>query len=267
MYKENREEAKIVTEVSENDLRYLPMNLQLFASNSSDDDNDDNDDNNDGDNNNDNDDDNNADNNNDDKDKKDNSGSTSGSKSKTKGRTFTQEEVNRMMAREKRQGRTAALKELGINPKDTKAIEAAKAIIDSQKTDEQKEAEKRSEEQEKIAEAEYRAMVAEAKAEAMQLGVKAQYVDDIVALVLAKKSDDNDIKTLIGEYKIKYPVWFGMSEDDDDNKDKNKTGQKGTGSSVKPSRNKDGDKGTKGLGARLAAQRKTANKKSSYWTN
>ena len=193
-----------------------------------------------------------------------------GSKGKSGDKTFTQDQVNRMMTREKNQGRNAVYKELGIDPKDTKAIAMVKALIDSQKTDEQKAAEKESENQTKMNEAEHRAQVAEAKAEAMMLGVKVQYVDDIVTLALAKMTEDSDLKTIIGEFKTKYPVWFGESEDDDkDEKDKGKgkTGQKGTGSSVKTSK-EDKDKGEeKGLGARLAAQRRGTGKKSSYWGN
>lgn len=189
--------------------------------------------------------------------------------SKGSGKTFTQDQVNRMMTREKNQGRNAALKELGIDPKDTKAIAMVKALIDSQKTDEQKAAEKESENQNKMNEAEQRAQVAEAKAEAMMLGVKTQYVDDVVTLALAKMTEDSDLKTIIGEFKTKYPVWFGESSGDEDkNKDKGKgkTGQKGTGSSVKNSdKEKKGEE--KGLGARLAAQRKSSGKKSSYWGN
>lgn len=193
-------------------------------------------------------------------------GDKSGGKN-TKGKTFTQDQVNRMMTKEKNQGRNAAYKELGIDPKDTKMVKMFKAFVDSQKTDDQKAAEQESENQTKINEAEQRALVAEAKAEAMMLGVKSQYVDDVVTLALAKMTDDSDLKTIIGEFKTKYPVWFGESEKDDkkDDKGKGKTGQKGTGSSVKNTdKEKNGDE-PKGLGARLAAQRKTSNKKSSYW--
>lgn len=184
------------------------------------------------------------------------------------GKAFTQDQVTRMMTREKNQGRNAALKELGIDPKDTKAIAMVKALIDSQKTDEQKAAEKESENQTKMNEAEQRAQVAEAKAEAMMLGVKTQYVEDVVTLALAKMTEDSDLKTIIGEFKTKYPIWFGESEEDDKDKDKGKgkTGQRGTGSSVKNSdKEKKGEE--KGLGARLAAQRKSSGKKSSYWGN
>lgn len=193
---------------------------------------------------------------------KDDKGSKSGS-----GKTFTQDQVTRMMTREKNQGRNAAYKELGIDPKDTKTVNMFKAFIESQKTDEQKASEKDAENQSKMNEAEKRAQVAEAKAEAMMLGVKTQYVDDVVTLALAKMSEDSDLKTIIGEFKTKYPVWFGESSEDDDKdkKDKgSKTGQKGTGSSIKNSDKEKKDGENKGLGARLAAQRKTG-KKSFYW--
>lgn len=182
-----------------------------------------------------------------------------------KGKTFTQEQVNKMMTREKNQGRNAVYKELGIDPKDSKMVNMFKAFIESQKTEDQKAAEKESENQAKVVEAEQRALVAEAKAEAMLLGVKSQYVEDVVTLALSKMTDDSDLKTIIGEFKTKYPVWFGESEEDDKNDGKNKTGQKGTGSSVKNSNKEKKEEETKGLGARLAAQRKAGNKKSSYW--
>lgn len=195
--------------------------------------------------------------------------SKSGDDKSKSGKTFTQEQVNKMMTREKNQGRSAALKELGIDPKDSKMVAMVKALIESQKTDEQKAAEKDAENQSKMNEAEHRAQVAEAKAEAMMLGVKTQYVDDVVTLALAKMTEDSDLKTIIGEFKTKYSVWFGESEDDDrggKDKGKGKTGQKGTGSSVKNSdKEKKGEE--KGLGARLAAQRRGTGKKSSYWGN
>ena len=193
----------------------------------------------------------------------DKSGKDKGSKS---GKTFTQDQVTRMMTREKNQGRNAVYKELGIDPKDSKTVAMFKAFVESQKTDEQKASEKEAENQSKMNEAEKRAQVAEAKAEAMMLGVKSQYVEDVVTLALAKMTDDSDLKTIIGEFKTKYPVWFGESseEDDKNNNKSGKTGQKGTGSSVKNSDKEKKGEDNKGLGARLAAQRKTG-KKSSYW--
>lgn len=192
---------------------------------------------------------------------KDDKGGKSGVK------TFTQEQVTKMMTKEKNQGRMAALKELGIDPKDTKAVNMVKALIESQKTEEEKAAEKKSAEEAKIIEANQRAAVAEAKAEAMLLGVKTQYVEDVVALATTKMTEDSDLKTIIGEFKTKYPMWFGEDSEDDKDDKKGKTGQKGTGSSVKTNKNDKAGDDKKGLGARLAAQRKSSTKKSSYWGN
>lgn len=191
-----------------------------------------------------------------------------GTTGKGASKVFTQEQVTKISTREKNQGRVSALKEMGIDPKDTKMIAMIKAFVDSQKTDDQRAAEQQAEAQKQNAENERRLAIAEAKAEAMMQGVKAQYVDDIVTLALAKVSDDSDLKTIIGEFKTKYPVWFGDSEEEEDDKSKGKgkTGQRGTGSSVKTNDKEDkgNDKG-KGMGARLAAQRKSGNSKSSYW--
>lgn len=187
---------------------------------------------------------------------KNSTGSTEGEK---KEKTFTQEQVNRMMAKEKNQGRNAVYNELGINPKDTKQIESLKAYLESQKTDVQKEAEKQLAADAAIKEAEERAKIAEAKAEAMMLGIKSQFVDDAVTLALSK-SDDREIKSVLAEFKTKYPVWF---EDEEGNK------PKGTGSSLKGTQGKKGnDENNKpqGIGARLAAQRKGTKPKTSFWS-
>lgn len=174
-------------------------------------------------------------------------------------RTFSQDQVTRMMTREKNQGRNAALKELGIDPKDTKMIATVKALIEAQKTDEQKKIEEQQKANSELDEANRRVAIAEAKAEAMQLGVKPQFVDDAITLAMAKVTDDTDLKTVLGEFKQKYPVWF---EADDD---KNSIGKKGTGSSVKDQKGGK-KKETQTLGARLAAKRKPSTNKKSYWS-
>lgn len=178
-------------------------------------------------------------------------------------KTFTQSQVNSMMTREKKQGRNSMLRELGIDPKDTKQVAMIKAFIDSQKTDEEKEAEK----QQNAFEKEKELAIANAKVEIMKQGVKSQYVDDAVSLVMAQLNDDNDVATVLASFKVKYPVWFENTGEDDDKKDeKNKSvGKKGTGSSVKGNSKGNGSKDNNNLGARLAAQRKGKSKKESYW--
>ena len=176
-------------------------------------------------------------------------------------KTFTQAQVNRMMTKEKNQGRNSVYNELGIKPGDKKTLAMIKSFIESQKTDEQKAAEAEQNSNKELEEANRKVIIAEAKAEAMMLGIKKQYVDDAVTLVISKiENEETDAKTALGELKSKYPVWF---EKDDD---KNSTGKKGTGSSVKTK----GGNGSKrdseeqSLGARLAAKRKSG-VKSSYW--
>lgn len=177
-------------------------------------------------------------------------------------KTFTQAEVSRMMTKEKQQGRAAAYKELGIDPSDTNTVSMFKAFIEAQKTSEQKANEQKAESDAKLAQAVEKAMIAEAKATALKLGVKSEYVDDVVALAITKVTDDNDVDAVINDFKSKYTFWFTDSSDDEENS----VGKKGTGSSVggKKSSSKGGDS-VKGIGKRLAAARKTNNTKNSYW--
>lgn len=180
-------------------------------------------------------------------------------------KTFTQAQVTQMMAKEKKQGRAAALRELGIDPNDKKAVKMVQAILASQKGDDDGVT---AEVDAKVAEAEAKAMRAECKAEAMVLGAKAEYVDDVIVLAMAKMSEDSDFKTIIGEIKTKYPAFFGIDKADDkedkgkDDKDnKGATGKKGTGASMKNLGKDDKGEDKKSLGSRLAAQRSGAQRK------
>lgn len=199
------------------------------------------------------------------------SGKSAGSgKNTKKDRTFTQSQVSRIMTREKNQGRAAVYKELGIDPNDTRMVSMFRAFVESQKTEEQKNAEKDAEAAKKQQEAEHRVMMAEAKAEAMMLGIKSQYVEDAVALAMSKMSDDTDLKTVLNELKDKYKFWTEDEEEEEDRdggKKNDKTGKKGTGSTVKETTKKNGKEQTGGFGAKLAAQRNAARGKKSYWGN
>ena len=202
------------------------------------------------------------------KDEHNNGGTDAGSSKKEK--VFTQEEVNRMMAREKKQGRMALLKELGYKDEETakSASKSYNAWLDAQKSDEEKRKDNEEKSSEAIREAQAKAEISEAKAEALLLGCEPKYVDDVIALAVAKKTEDGDFKTIIGDLKKKYPVWFDKSSDDDaEEGEKKKEGQKGTGGSVSKSKSKAGKSGDeKSLGARLAtARRAQGSNKKSFW--
>lgn len=175
-------------------------------------------------------------------------------------KTYTQDELNRMMTKEKNQGRNAILKELGIDPKNKDVLEKVKEFIDSQKTSDQKAIEKNNEVAAAIAEAEAKAIRAEAKVKAIELNAKPKYVDDLIDLVFAKAKSTDEIKDLISEYKTKFPEWFSQTEN---NNDRENAGERGTGSVFSGSKKDNGDD-NKSFGARLAAQR-TVKPKSSYW--
>lgn len=178
-------------------------------------------------------------------------------------KSFTQKQLNKMMAREKNQGRNAAFRELGIDPKDQKTISLLQSILKGKEGMQQESATN-----EQLAEANRRAMIAEVKAEAMKQNAQLNFVDDIVTLVMSKMEadEDSDISTLIGEFKTKYPAWFEKATEDGGNQ--RAVGQRGTGSSAKGntakgSKNGDADS----LGKRLAAQRKNHNTgKKSFWS-
>ncbi len=168
-------------------------------------------------------------------------------------RTYTQEEVNRMMANEKRQGRQSVLKELGLNPEDKNAVKATKAILDSQKTAEQLNAEKLANEAADKLDALKRAEIAERKLVVLTSGCNPNYIEEVFALASAKVTENVDFEAALKSVKTKCPAFF-------------EGGDTGTGNNSgyhKPNNNKPGS-----LGASLAQRTiQTNSNKNTYFTN
>ena len=182
-------------------------------------------------------------------------------------RTFTQSEVSAMMAKEKGQGRNSVYNELGIDPNDTATIALVKQIAAANVTGASVATATNDVEQRLLA-MEQRALLAEMKTEALAQGAGAQYVDDVVTLVMAKLDADQnaDFKTVLGEIRAKYPTLFGSVQTGSPTE----TGLHGTGSSVSATQNNGGQTDTKtgaGLGQRLAAQRRSSASKSSFFVD
>lgn len=131
----------------------------------------------------------------------------------TQTKTFTQEEVNRMLANEKRQGRQAALKALGLDPNDKDAEKKAKAILDTQKTQAEKDAEALTTEKNARAEAEAKALAAERKLAVLTTGCKAEFVEEVFALASAKVNDSTDFEAALKAVKEKCPAFFEGESD------------------------------------------------------
>lgn len=173
-------------------------------------------------------------------------------------KTFTQDQVNAMMANEKRTARNALLKELGYEVKDgakaSDLIATVKGILDQGKTQQQLDQEARTKAESDLSAEKAKASNLQAQVDVMKAGVKPDYVDDAITMLLPKVTEEKPLSKLLEEYKTKYPVWFGEPE-----------GSKGTGGSTNPPRSKGGEAGS--LGKRLAQNGKASTSKSSYFKN
>ena len=166
-------------------------------------------------------------------------------------KTFTQEQVNSMIAAEKRKNAASLFKGLGFESE-----EAAKEFVEKYKAEEEKNKSELEKEQAKSAqlEAEKQAEVLKAqnleyKYEALSAGCPAEAVDDVVVLAKAKVSDDKDFAAALKEVKEQYPAMFGQTD--------NSGGGTGGGGTSPRGKLKTGD--LSGIGKRLAEQRKNNN--------
>lgn len=130
-------------------------------------------------------------------------------------KTFTQEEVNRMLANEKRQGRNSVLKDLGIDPEAKDGVKAAKAVLDSHKTQKQLDDEALTAEKEARSEAEKKATAAERKYTLLTSGCKKEFVEEVMALASAKVNDTTDFEAAVKAVKEKCPSFFEEDEGGD----------------------------------------------------
>ena len=184
--------------------------------------------------------------------------------SKDNEKKFTQAEMTATAAKEKKQGRAAAFREMGFkSEKEAKAqLEAFRKYQESQLTPEQKTAAQIKQANDDKSDAEKRAEAAENKLAAIQAGVKKDAVDDAVAIAMMKVEDGKSLEDVLGEMKTqpRYKGFFDGSDDDDDN-----GGKGGTGTSV---RHKSSKKDEDGIGKRLGQAQINGNgttKKSSFF--
>lgn len=172
------------------------------------------------------------------------------------GTQYTQEQINTMMANEKRTARQALLKSLGIELKEGEkyedAIKRVKGTLDAGKTQAQLDAEAKTKAEGERDEANKKVSDLETKVAALSAGAKPESLDDVITLAQAKVSSGKTIEDALKELKEKYPVLFGES-------DKNN----GTGNSTNPPRK---GANTEGLGKRLAKNSKHS-VKSTYFKN
>lgn len=184
-------------------------------------------------------------------------GDPAGGQGNPSGTSYTQEQLNTMLANEKRTARRALLKELGFELKDDKEYKAAlagiKRTLDSSKTQEQLAEEARTAAETARQEAEKRAEALELRVTGLKAGVKPDCLEDAIAIVATKVSEDKTAEAAFAELKQKYPSLYV---------DGSSSGSGGTGNPNNPAR-KNGN-GSEGLGKRLASYHKPA-AKSNYF--
>lgn len=176
----------------------------------------------------------------------DGDGNSGGSNDKT----FTQEQVNSMIAAEKRKNLSSVYKGLGFESE-----EAAKQFVEKYKQQEENNKSELVKEQEKNKQLEAEKKAEQSKAQdlqykfdAMAEGCDAKAAEDVVVLAKAKMSDDKDFAAALKEVKEQYPTMFGQSESG---------GGTGSGGTSPRGKLKAGD--VSGMGKRLAEQRKQNN--------
>lgn len=176
-------------------------------------------------------------------------------------KTFTQEDLNRIAAQEKRQGISSVLKTLGFESEnDAKAfVEKYRQAEDDKKDDLEKAQESLKSANTARAEAEAKADAFEKELSAIKAGVPAEYAGDVVLLAKAKAVDGKSFEDALEEVKKAHPSLFESTE-----------GSSGTGGNSQSHQRRNADNSTGDRGKRLAEKRRNSSdsqNKKSYFSN
>lgn len=176
------------------------------------------------------------------------------------GKSYTQDQLNSMMANEKRTARQALLKELGFEYKDDKdyksVIKGIKETLDAGKTQAQRDAEAKKEAETQRDEANQKVALLETKISVLSEGANPEYLEDLITLVSGRVSQGKELKEAIKEVKERHPSLFKSPQEG--------AGNGGTGSPLNPP--KKPNEGSDSLGKRLAKNNRPVSK-SSYFKN
>ena len=172
-------------------------------------------------------------------------------------KTFTQEDLNRIAAKEKRDGIASILKTLGFEKEEDakKFVETYRKAEEDKKDDLEKSKEATAKEKKLKEEAEAKANELEKKLKVVSQGVSSDKADDIIVLANAKEIDGKSFDDALEEVKKAYPSLFEGEQ------------AGGTGHNGNPPR-KGGKENNSSIGKRLAEQRKTGTQsKNSYFSH
>lgn len=158
-------------------------------------------------------------------------------------RVFTQAELNKLLKAEKEKSKSALLKELGVSDFNTAKDGLAKYLqsVEDSKSDLQKAQEANAQMSEELGEKTGKVMFLQASLDAISCGVNPTVVSDIIPIVLAKVTEENDVKSVIEDMK-KNPAFSGFFTS---------APNSGTGNPI-PRKQNVNDNGIENYGARLA---------------
>ena len=134
-------------------------------------------------------------------------------------KTFTQDEVTGLVAKESRKAQEKIFKSLGFEDiKSAKeGLQQLKEWKDSQKSEAEKQSEALAAKEKELEAALSSQRLLEAKLSALTLGVNAESVDDVITLSNRLVSDEVSIEDAIGQVLQKYPQ-FGRAEQPEEKK-------------------------------------------------
>lgn len=153
--------------------------------------------------------------------------SGTGDQQSQEGKTFTQEDVNNLIAKETRKQQEKLLKQLGVenfeNAKE--GMEKFKEWQESQKTEQQKQAERLQELETNYSTISEENTDLKAQISAMKSGVLAESVEDVVTLAKTMVSDDMDMDAAIAKVVEKYPHFAQQQQEEQEEKPSFSKGQ------------------------------------------
>lgn len=131
-------------------------------------------------------------------------------------KTFTQNDVNNLVARESKSAQEKLLKDLGIedfeNAKD--GLKKFQEWQESQKTEAEKQAEALEKASTQLTEKEALIGRLEAEKQALIQGVNAESIDDVILLAQAKVNEETTIEKAIEAVITQYPHFKNVTEED-----------------------------------------------------
>ena len=168
-------------------------------------------------------------------------------------KTYTQAQVNVMLANEKRQGKQAILRALGI-----KDVNEGKSKMQQQQQTNQQQLDEENQAAQLLSNArqaqinaEARAQAAERKLSVLKAGVRPEFVDDVVYIATGKATDAEDFEAVVTAMKETHSFYF--MQDNNSNQNNN-----GTGGNANFKKQQQQQEQAGALGKRLAEQRMKA---------